>query len=171
MAEEHTWNGVNALMLKNIPCRVRYDELMDVVGELGFADSLVSLSLPTKTQSKRNSGYAFIRFATPKEAQRFRDAMDGYSFESRPSTKKVQVVVANVQGVRSSKDKNRAPDTKKQEPLPLWNGAFFRPPPGLCPYDANEGYGWHHDGLSTEVSDDSEEPPEHILAVLGQLSL
>ncbi|CAE7512264.1 unnamed protein product [Symbiodinium microadriaticum] len=54
--------------------------------------------LPQKSHGQsRNHGYAFIGFLTPEVAGRFRDAMTGYSFKTRPSLKRVIVRPARIQ--------------------------------------------------------------------------
>eukprot|EP00440_Ansanella_granifera_P064921 gb/GFBE01070393.1/.p1 GENE.gb/GFBE01070393.1/~~gb/GFBE01070393.1/.p1 ORF type:complete len:196 (+),score=36.21 gb/GFBE01070393.1/:1-588(+) len=96
------WTGVRSVMMQNIPCRCRYEEVTDAIKAKGFEDHVAALHLPMK--NARNAGYCFVHFLTPGVAPKFRDAMDGYSFQLRKSAKRVKVFPARVQGPPPSRE-------------------------------------------------------------------
>ncbi|OLQ13916.1 hypothetical protein AK812_SmicGene2114 [Symbiodinium microadriaticum] len=96
--EEPDWSTVRNVMVQNLPARLTQSELVSAVEELGFLGQMCYFHLPQKSHGQsRNHGYAFIGFLTPEVAGRFRDAMTGYSFKTRPSLKRVIVRPARIQ--------------------------------------------------------------------------
>merc|ERR1719361_2347374 len=89
-------------MLKNIPCRKSQEEVMLHVDQKGFGNTYDFFYLPKDVKFRANLGYAFINFATPEAATRFRAEMSGYRFPGSGSTKACIVVPAHVQGLTNN---------------------------------------------------------------------
>jgi hypothetical protein len=93
--------NATTLMLCNIPCRAKLDEIIDMVSSLGFENLYDFLYAPGATCAygrSRNLGYAFVNFLSADEARRFAVAFNGYCFEGRASSKKGIAKIARVQG-------------------------------------------------------------------------
>eukprot|EP00440_Ansanella_granifera_P072933 gb/GFBE01079149.1/.p1 GENE.gb/GFBE01079149.1/~~gb/GFBE01079149.1/.p1 ORF type:complete len:168 (+),score=35.24 gb/GFBE01079149.1/:1-504(+) len=95
------WTGVRVVMLQNIPCRCQQSEIVDIVREFGFEESVEYIRLPHK--SHKNAGYAFVGFSRPEAAVKFRDVVHGYCIKSRTSNKKIKALPAHVQDVPDEK--------------------------------------------------------------------
>ena len=96
--EEPRLETLHTVMIKNIPCRCRTTEVLRAVDSLGFAGSYDFFYLPTNRRNRQGVGYAFINFIEVGTAARFKDAIWGYRFPGRKSTKKVEVAAAELQG-------------------------------------------------------------------------
>jgi hypothetical protein len=91
------------LMICNLPCRIVYDDLIDAIGSIGFADAFEFVHLACRyKQPDSNLGYAFINFFSPADAARFASAFEGYQFSHKGSTKACTVKVAKTQGFNGS---------------------------------------------------------------------
>jgi hypothetical protein len=92
-------NSGRTMMICNIPCRARQEDLIKAVESFGFGGTFDSLHLPCRCgQSDSNLGYAFIRFLNHKDAERFAITFEGYRFNRKGSTKMCTVKVADCQG-------------------------------------------------------------------------
>ncbi len=70
-------NGISkqqqkVLMVRNIPFQATKKEIMQLFGAYG---TLKQVRLPKKFQAHQHRGFAFVEFATPKEAQAAKDAL------------------------------------------------------------------------------------------------
>jgi hypothetical protein len=86
------------MMICNIPCRARQEDLLQAVESLGFGGTFESLTLACRFgQSDSNLGYAFVHFSQQEDADRFAAAFEGYRFSRSGSTKTCTVKVASSQ--------------------------------------------------------------------------
>jgi hypothetical protein len=86
------------MMICNIPCRARQEDLRQAVESSGFGGTFESLTLASRYgQSDSNLGYAFIHFSQQEDAERFAAAFEGYRFSRSGSTKACTVKVAAAQ--------------------------------------------------------------------------
>ncbi|CAJ1363634.1 unnamed protein product [Effrenium voratum] len=92
------WQAVRTVMIKNIPCRCSSQEVLRAVNTLGFDGTYDFFYLPMNRRHKQGIGYAFINFREPGAAAKFKQAIWGYRFPGRNSTKVVHVAVAQLQG-------------------------------------------------------------------------
>eukprot|EP00929_Paragymnodinium_shiwhaense_P095108 TRINITY_DN5607_c0_g1_i3.p1 TRINITY_DN5607_c0_g1~~TRINITY_DN5607_c0_g1_i3.p1 ORF type:complete len:379 (-),score=45.92 TRINITY_DN5607_c0_g1_i3:442-1578(-) len=81
----------NMVTIKNMPYRCTKFELLQVVTSFGFAGTYVFFCLPLRRNEKQNHGFACISFVDQATMITFCEAMDGYRFTSRNSTKVVSV--------------------------------------------------------------------------------
>lgn len=92
------------VMLCNIPCRVKLEEIIEAVRSLGFEGTYDLLHAPGPKRrhrhliSKTNIGYAFINFVTPEYASDFMKVFTGFCFEGRQSDKVGMAKLARIQG-------------------------------------------------------------------------
>eukprot|EP00439_Symbiodinium_sp_Y106_P043864 s3699_g5.t1 len=85
-------------MIKNIPCRCSAGEVLRAVDSLGFAGTYDFFYLPMNRRHKQGIGYAFINFIQLGTAAQFKEAIWGYRFPGRKSTKQVEIAPAQLQG-------------------------------------------------------------------------
>jgi len=90
---------VYSVMIKNIPCGCKREEVLCAIAEMGFADSYNFFHAPSRHGKTR--GFAFIGFPDPVLTEQFSKSMTGYKFVRRQSPKVVEVVPANIQGGES----------------------------------------------------------------------
>jgi hypothetical protein len=95
--------GARTLMICNLPCRVRYDDVLEAIYSVGFGapgDGFVEfVHLPFRSwRPDSNLGYCFINFFCPSDAARFAIAFEGYRFNSTRSSKICTVKTAKCQG-------------------------------------------------------------------------
>jgi hypothetical protein len=99
---------LTTVMICNIPCRAKLEEIAKAVDSLGFAGTYDLLHAPgpkrrhARMTNTTNVGYAFINFLHPQHAQDFIDTFDGFCFEGRHSRKQGQAKFARVQGFRDN---------------------------------------------------------------------
>eukprot|EP00929_Paragymnodinium_shiwhaense_P119791 TRINITY_DN91686_c0_g1_i1.p1 TRINITY_DN91686_c0_g1~~TRINITY_DN91686_c0_g1_i1.p1 ORF type:complete len:273 (-),score=46.23 TRINITY_DN91686_c0_g1_i1:43-861(-) len=91
------------LMIKNLPCRVTEEEILEAAEDLGFGGAHNYFHLPVKKTAKakakpQTSGYCFFGFETSETAVRFAKAMSGFQFKKRQSDKLVMVTTAHIDG-------------------------------------------------------------------------
>jgi hypothetical protein len=89
--------GVYTVMMKNIPCSCKREDVLQAVEELGFADQHEFFYVPMR--HGKCPGYAFIGFPSTDLTRKFTIAMAGYKFSSKASKKSVIVVPASIQGL------------------------------------------------------------------------
>jgi hypothetical protein len=89
--------GVYTVMIKNIPCSCKREDILQAVAELGFADQHDFFYVPMR--HGKIPGYAFIGFPSTDLTRKFTIAMTGYRFSSKESKKSVIVVPASIQGL------------------------------------------------------------------------
>lgn len=102
-----THNGpITTLMIRNIPCRVTQQQLVDVIDSMGFSGKYDFLYLPTggrsSTTGSSNLGYGFINFIDPEFAEPFTDTFQNFQFEGTSSTKVLTVKPAHIQGLENN---------------------------------------------------------------------
>eukprot|EP00427_Karlodinium_veneficum_P015897 CAMPEP_0169124116 /NCGR_PEP_ID=MMETSP1015-20121227/34149_1 /TAXON_ID=342587 /ORGANISM="Karlodinium micrum, Strain CCMP2283" /LENGTH=218 /DNA_ID=CAMNT_0009187503 /DNA_START=57 /DNA_END=713 /DNA_ORIENTATION=- len=88
---------VCTVMIKNIPCSCKKQDVINAVAELGFVDVHNFFYVPTR--HGKTIGYAFIGFSNPELTKEFSQRMTGYRFVHRNSQKVVEIVPASIQGV------------------------------------------------------------------------
>jgi hypothetical protein len=102
----HHDGPIVTLMIRNIPCRVTQQHLLDVINGMGFAGKYDFLYLPTggrsSTVGSSNLGYGFINFIDPSDTEPFIHAFAGYQFEGTSSTKVCTVRPAHIQGLENN---------------------------------------------------------------------
>jgi hypothetical protein len=113
-------NDVLTLMIKNIPCSCRRDDILAAIDEVGFKQTHDFFYVPTR----RNKclGYAFISFPAPQLAQEFARAMSGYQFKNSLSGKKAIIAPANLQGFRENLKHFRSTAVMHTCAKPLFKG-------------------------------------------------
>jgi hypothetical protein len=87
------------MMIRNIPCRFRQQELMSIIDGMGFERSYDFFYLPMDSRKNANLGYAFINFEKPEVAARCQGMLDKYMFKSTNSSKACIVKAADIQGI------------------------------------------------------------------------
>jgi hypothetical protein len=96
------------VMLCNIPCRVKLEEIIQAVASLGFDGTYDLLHAPGPKRrhphltSTTNIGYAFINFVTPEYADQFMKVFTGFCFEGRHSEKVGLAKLARIQGFHNN---------------------------------------------------------------------
>ncbi|CAE7947356.1 ML5, partial [Symbiodinium sp. KB8] len=96
--EEPCLAQFQTMMIKNIPCRCTAGEVLRGVDSLGFAGTYDFFYLPMNRRHKQGIGYAFINFIELGTAAQFKEAIWGYRFPGRKSTKQVEIAPAQLQG-------------------------------------------------------------------------
>mmetsp|Transcript_36548 Transcript_36548/g.84298 ORF Transcript_36548/g.84298 Transcript_36548/m.84298 type:complete len:172 (-) Transcript_36548:60-575(-) len=123
------WSVVRNVMVQNLPARLTQEELMTAVEELGFLGYMNYFHLPQKSHGQsRNHGYAFLGFVTPEVAGRFRDAMTGYSFKTRPSPKQVVVRPARLQNQHDHVKGDYLLEVRSKNKMGAWLDLPLSPP-------------------------------------------
>jgi hypothetical protein len=89
---------IETLMIKNIPCRCTHQEVLDAIDSLGFGDLYNFFHLPIRRGHGQNFGYAFLGFADKETTKMFADAVTGFRFANRNSSKACAVAPARIQG-------------------------------------------------------------------------
>jgi len=107
LSQYETHDGpIVTLMIRNIPCRVTQQQLLDVVDAMGFSGKYNFLYLPTggrsSTAGSSNLGYGFINFMDPSDAVHFTHSFKDYQFEGTSSTKVCTVRPAHIQGLQNN---------------------------------------------------------------------
>jgi hypothetical protein len=106
-------------MLRNIPNRVKVEDIQDRISSLGFGDTFDFLYMPLDLQSKQNKGYAFINLVNESVAADFAERFNGTRFEGRLSTKEVLVCKATAQGVLPTLRTIKHSNWSKKEHMPI----------------------------------------------------
>jgi len=85
------------MMICNLPCRIRYNDLVEAIKSVGLDFEFVHL--PRRlTSLDSNMGYAFVHFFNPTDAARFALAFEGFRFSQSKSRKVCKVRIAKLQG-------------------------------------------------------------------------
>lgn len=96
---------ITTMMVRNIPCRVKQEEFMQAIDQLGFSQEKYDFFyLPLDRRRRTNLGYAFINFKDQDIAAQFRARMYQYRFvrTHSASVKTIVVVPATIQGFEAS---------------------------------------------------------------------
>lgn len=91
------------LMLQNLPCMMRREQVVEAVDNLGFAGKYDLLYVPTGKRpaaGTRNLGYGFVNFLCSQDARDFASAFSGYHFAGSQSAKVCKAVPARLQGLK-----------------------------------------------------------------------
>jgi hypothetical protein len=102
---EATRKPITTMILRNIPCRISRDVVMQCIDDAGFANRYDFLSLPvieTKREPSKNLGYAFVNFLTEDDARTFQEVFSGYRFRGTQSDKVCQVEISKSQGLEEN---------------------------------------------------------------------
>jgi len=110
-------DSCHTLMIKHIPCRCLKEHVLDGITSLGYGASYNFFYLPVRRGHSQNFGYAFVGFSDEETCLAFAEAMSGYRFPGRRSTKACVVAPARIQGfagnaehfmkARGTRSKNR----------------------------------------------------------------
>lgn len=111
---------MKTFMIKNIPCRCSQEEILDAVEEVGFGQLYNFFYLPMTQGQTHNIGYVFIGFYDEHVAVQFAQAMTGYRFKRRNSTKSCEVVPARIQGFQSNFDHFQKRTGMRKRNYPIW---------------------------------------------------
>jgi hypothetical protein len=112
-------SGITTFMLRNIPNRVKVEDIQDRICALGFGETYDFLYMPLDLQSKQNKGYAFVNLINERVAAEFAERFNGTRFEGRLSTKEVLVCEATAQGVVPTLRTIKHSNWSKKEHMPI----------------------------------------------------
>jgi hypothetical protein len=112
-------DGTNTFMLRNIPPRVRTEDLLERIRSLGFGQSFDFFYMPLDLKSKKNKGYAFINLTDENVAAEFLKHVNGTRFDDRLSSKEISVCKAAAQGIIPSLLRITPERRSKRNPGPL----------------------------------------------------
>jgi len=90
--------GEVTILLRNIACKYTQDDVKRILEEYGFRGTFSYISVPRKTRSNSNLGYAFIRFRTEQYALECCRACGGKKFGPAATMKKCFMEVSTSQG-------------------------------------------------------------------------
>jgi hypothetical protein len=139
------------LMLRNLPNRVRSDDVLAKISSLGFEDKFDFFYMPLELKSKQhNKGYAFINLLDEKIAAEFVNRVNDTGFEGRASSKKIHVCRADVQGLIPNLRAIKHTDwlTVEHLPLVLIEGELVHTTPvAACKALRNERATWRYEGV------------------------
>jgi len=101
---------ITTLMLCGIPCRLGFQEIIDVIGAKGFSDAYDMFYVPPPPQTgrrsarscARNVGYAFVNLKTPELATAFALAFHNFAFPNSRSVKLSYTKPAHRQGFEAN---------------------------------------------------------------------
>jgi hypothetical protein len=120
------------VMLCNIPCRVKLEEIIEAVRSLGFEGTYDLLHAPGPKRrhrhliSKTNIGYAFINFVSPEYARDFMKVFTGFCFEGRQSDKVGVAKLARIQGFLNNYAMTKGHVTPCILPMGVPQEAFYQ---------------------------------------------
>merc|ERR1719506_1094529 len=107
------------MMIRNIPCRLSQNDLVEAINAVGFAEMYDFVYLPTGrhgTTSKGNLGYGFVNFKSSQYAEHFAVTFDNFQFPGTSSSKKCTLKYAHLQGYNAlNAAANRQPRGKRSE--------------------------------------------------------
>jgi hypothetical protein len=86
------------MMIRNIPCRITLERVVDALDSVGFCSTYDFVHLPHRFAKSPNLGYAFVNFYNADDAARFAVAFNGFRFPRTQSNKKCEVTLADRQG-------------------------------------------------------------------------
>mmetsp|Transcript_18761 Transcript_18761/g.40959 ORF Transcript_18761/g.40959 Transcript_18761/m.40959 type:complete len:293 (-) Transcript_18761:96-974(-) len=110
-ADAPVWpETATTVMLRNIPNRYTVEEILAEVRDKNFDGLFDFVYLPIDFQLKRNKGYAFINFDSPRTRARFVSVFDGYALTRYATRKVLQVVPAITQGFQENMAKYNTKD-------------------------------------------------------------
>jgi hypothetical protein len=102
--DKEDWTDVRTVMMKGIPCRCTKEEVIACIHDVGFGDRFEFFYIPIKRCQRQNYGYAFVGFDDPATSIAFRDAITGYRFQQRSSSKVISLHPARLQGMDQAMD-------------------------------------------------------------------
>jgi len=89
-------DDVDTLLLENLPCRCSQQEILDAMTVAGFGNLYDFFYMPVRCG--RNFGYAIVGFKDKDVCAAFAQALSGFRFSERVSSKCCTVIPALVQG-------------------------------------------------------------------------
>lgn len=92
----------HTLMIKHLPCRCSQKEVLDGIASVGFGDRYEFFYLPIRRGHTQNFGYAFVGFKDAESCAAFTEAMTGYRFPGRSSSKACVLAPARIQGFQDN---------------------------------------------------------------------
>jgi hypothetical protein len=88
----------HTLMIKHLPCRCSQQEVLNAIEDVGFGEAYDFFYLPIRRGHTQNFGYAFVGFNNKDTCSEFAQAIAGYRFAGRSSSKACAVAPARIQG-------------------------------------------------------------------------
>jgi hypothetical protein len=94
------------LMIRNVPCRLTQQELLQLLDKSGFEERYDFVHLPVAAPMQRaptsNLGYCFINFTEPEFAKEFQTAFEGSRLGVSCSAKQCAIGNAYIQGLSAN---------------------------------------------------------------------
>jgi len=90
------------VMMRNLPCPLLRDDLIDAMDKHGFAGCYNIVFLPRDYNTGMGLGYAFVDLSSREEADRFTLAFEGFCDWPKPSSKVCSVVWSRTQGLSAN---------------------------------------------------------------------
>jgi hypothetical protein len=106
------------VMIRNIPCSCKRNDIEEAIQELGFQDKHDFFYVPTRHGKTR--GFAFLGFPDASLTREFVRKMTGYKFPGKASPKFISVVPANLQGFRNNFTHFRSACVMKHKDAPVF---------------------------------------------------
>jgi len=102
--------GGRTLIIRNLPCRVTQEDLVQVIDSLGLSSRYNYVYIPSRNRSHANKGYGFINVHTEEDEELFARVFDGLPasrfeglpaarFTGKPSNKVCKVERSRLQGL------------------------------------------------------------------------
>jgi len=152
----HHDGPIQTLMIRNIPCRVTQQQLIDIIDAMGFEGKYDFLYLPTggrsSTVGSSNLGYGFINYEEPEDAELFQQSFMNYQFEGTTSTKVCTVKPAHIQGLQNN---ILHFDRTANKGRPRREGPFIRMPKTVQADPCPESLVWLENSYFGFLDDDS----------------
>eukprot|EP00747_Dinoflagellata_sp_TGD_P186789 gnl/TRDRNA2_/TRDRNA2_44078_c0_seq1.p1 gnl/TRDRNA2_/TRDRNA2_44078_c0~~gnl/TRDRNA2_/TRDRNA2_44078_c0_seq1.p1 ORF type:complete len:294 (-),score=74.40 gnl/TRDRNA2_/TRDRNA2_44078_c0_seq1:82-924(-) len=89
-------------MMRNLPNKYTQQMLLQDINRAGFLGTFDFLYLPIDPDTNANRGYAFINFAKPSDARKFKAHFEGKHMSRFDSNKCVSVTPATLQGFEAN---------------------------------------------------------------------
>jgi hypothetical protein len=101
-AAKRSSDPLTTLMIRNVPCSLTQEALLDQINSCGFEGVYDFFYLPVPRCSRNslsNLGYAFINFTDESHARSFQMTLDGVLLNPEHSEKVCSVSLADIQGL------------------------------------------------------------------------
>lgn len=123
------------LMMKNLPCGLHTDALLELLNREGFSGQYDLVYLPIDFKTGFSLGYCFVNFVSSACAQQFFAKFDGFSAWGMPTRKVARLFWSEQQGLAANVEKYRNSNVMHEDvpdhfkPLLFLNGELARFPP------------------------------------------
>lgn len=124
------------LMMKNLPCELHGDTMLELLNREGFSGQFDLVYLPVDFKTGFSLGYGFVNFVSSASAQQFFAKFDGFNAWEVPTKKVARLFWSEQQGLEANVEKYRNSNVMHEDvpdrfkPLLFRNGelAAFPPP-------------------------------------------